>query len=334
VSLSRKQRAARRRRLIAIGGAIGCGVLLLIAGAILLIGSGGGGGSNAAAARPNVTTSAAATALQPTAHPRSKIGALQEGSVSLPANAPSPPASELRANGGQRFANPVASFARIDDWFGTPREYGTVHSGIDFGLEGMGSVPIHAMCDGSVTEATTDTTYGPHVTVDCGDDWTAITAYMGSVSVATGANVTRETQIGMTDAEDLFLHAEIRWQGEPVDPEGYLTVPPRPRPTPTPEPPTPVPGQPTRPAPTATRRPATNGGGAAPTSTDEPTATTAPSSPGSTQPPLATATRTSTPTATPRPPTATPTPTNTPTPTPTPRPRLPGSGQTPIITSQ
>jgi murein DD-endopeptidase MepM/ murein hydrolase activator NlpD len=261
VSLSRKQRARQRRRLAVLGAAVSAGVILLLAGLVFLITASGSGDANTAGTEPTAPANSTAPVAQPTAHPRSKIGALQEGSVTLAADAPVPPAGELRANGGKRFANPVAAFAAIDDWFGTPRQYGTVHGGVDFGLEGMGAVPVLAGCDGTVTDAATDAAYGPHVTLDCGDGWTMLAAYLGSVSASKGAAVVRGAQIGVSDSSDLFVHVEIRWQGQPVDPEGYLSLPERPRPTPTPTPAVQV-EQPAGPAATATptRRPQSTAG--------------------------------------------------------------------------
>ena len=171
---------------------------------------------------------APADASAPTAPPRHKIGALAEGSVPLPAGDVHPPASEKRANGGHRFAQPVAAFSAIDDWFGTPRQYGTIHGGVDFGLETLGPVPVVAACAGTVTEAMTDDRLGPHVRVDCGEGWSTLVAYLGAVTATAGQAVARGDVLGVSDDVDRFVHFQIEYMGEPVDPADYIALPPRP----------------------------------------------------------------------------------------------------------
>jgi murein DD-endopeptidase MepM/ murein hydrolase activator NlpD len=303
--LSRKQRrAARRQRVLKLGGVFGGGAVLLAAAGLFLLGS-NSSSQGPAAPSASPTAGALVAGAQPTAHPRLTVGALAEGAIALPDEAPAPPSSELRANGGARFSMPLAAFAGIDDWFGTPRQYGMIHGGVDFGLEGLGSLPVRSACNGTVSETGADGPYGPHVTVDCGAGWTTLYAYLGSLSIAVGTAVNPATQIGTSDSEDLFLHFEIRWQGVPVDPADYLALPPRRRPEPTPTP-AGASGVPTRPR-------TTTGGAVAPENppTPTPNTTASTSTPGPTSPrSTATSVATASPTATA---------TNTPTATPTPR---------------
>ncbi len=313
MKLSRKQRALRRQRLVKLGAFLCGGVLLLGVATFLLLRS--NGPSNDAAAHLATSEPSSAIATAPLGPPvRSKVGALVEGAFTPPDSAPVPPPAEARANGGSRFSLPVAAFAAIDDWFGTPRQYGAIHGGVDFGLESMGSVAIRSACDGSVSEAGIDSTYGPHVIIDCGSGWTTLYAYLGSVDVSKGALADKTTELGTSDVDDAFLHFEIRWQGVPVDPANYLDLPPRPQLQATATPASNS-GAAEQPRATSTRavQPTTQRNPAA-----TPTATSIPTDVESATAPVRTATRTPTATATPTPPP--PTPTNTPQPTPTPRP--------------
>ncbi len=161
-----------------------------------------------------------------------------------------------------------------------------------------------AACAGKVTEAVTDDRLGPHVRIDCGDGWSALVAYLGAVTATAGQAVARGDVLGVSDDVDRFVHFQIEYMGEPVDPADYIALPPRPAP-----PATPTPTRtPTR-APVRTSAGDSGGGGVQPT--DAPAAT--PTSAATSSP----VTPTSAPTRTPTPrPTDTPTPRPTATPTP------------------
>ncbi len=184
----------------------------------------------------------------------------------------------------------------MEDYFGTPRLYGQVHGGVDFSLAGLDDVPVFAACTGLVSAVDESATLGRHVVVDCGDGWTFVAGFLASAAVRSGMAVDPETVIG-EGTPGGHLHVELRFQGVPIDPAGYMDLPRRVIP------------------PTAT--PTTNTATAARTAV--PTATkpaspsgSAPTPPGPTSTPTATPTITNTPTVTP-------TPTRTPTPSPTPR---------------
>jgi murein DD-endopeptidase MepM/ murein hydrolase activator NlpD len=224
-------------------------------------------------------------------------GGLAEGAISLLADAPEPPAAELRENGGSRFRLPLKAHAGVEDYFGTPRLYGQVHGGVDFSLAGLGEIPVYSACTGVVVAVDESATLGTHVIVDCGDGWSFVAGFLAGVDARPGDQAGPGTVIAQGSPGG-HLHVELRYEDSAVDPEGYLdlprkVIPPTPTPTITPGP--------TR---TATR--------VAPTPT-----------PVAGVPPAATSTSGPTPTATPTPtvtrtPTITPTPTWTPTRTPTP----------------
>ncbi len=256
--------------------------------------------------------------VAPTRDPATKIAGENEGAGVIPPNAPRPDIKEMLIAGGSRFELPLAVHAGVEDYFGTPRANGKVHTGVDFSLVGLKNVPVESACNGFIIEAGNDDVYGTHVVIDCGADFKVVIGWLESLRVTDGNNVSKTTVVGVSET-DGFVHFEIRYKDVPLDPKDFVQIPgkevtpwtptpsptPRPEDTPTPEPtevPTTKPGETPKP-----------GGGTTKPSTSTPTL----------GPPTATPTSTSTPTITPTP-TRTPTPTKTPVPpknTPTPLPR-------------
>ena len=108
---------------------------------------------------------------------------------------------------------------------GFKTRWGRAHTGVDidgFNLEGS---PIVAARGGTVILASWNGGYGNCVMIDHGD---AVTLYghMSSISVSVGQAVTQGTTVGgcgMTgSATGYHLHFEVRINGTPVDPIGYL----------------------------------------------------------------------------------------------------------------
>ncbi|MGE0598652.1 MAG: murein hydrolase activator EnvC [Dehalococcoidia bacterium] len=241
------------------------------------------------------------TSPTPTVDLAQRPGGLLEGAMVLAPNPPVPPPSELRSAGGKRFSLPVKAHAGIEDYFGTPRLYGMRHAGVDFSLVGLKDIAVNAACAGSVESTGESPELGLHIIVDCGDDWSTVYGFLESVSAEKGSVVKPGESIGGGSPGE-HLHFEIRYQGEPVDPQGYIDIPPKVLPTATPTPTS-------TPSPTPRTKPTSvSGGTAGPGAPATATAT-----------PKFTPTPTDTPTVTPTP-TITPTPTWTPTPTRTPRP--------------
>lgn len=303
--------APRQRRWPLVAGVV---VALGVAASVVVLAFGGGSGGPAGEDDQAVEAITTRGADVQTGGPNlsKRAGGLSEGAVIPPANAPVPPASELRQNGGGRFSLPLRAHAGVEDYFGTPRLYGQVHGGVDFSLAGLAEIPVFSACTGMVASVGESPTLGTHVVVDCGDGWSFVAGFLAETTVGAGDGAAPTTEIGKGTPGG-HLHVELRYQDVAVDPAGYMDLPRRvipPTPTPTPTP---------RPASTATRAASTGTGGAA-----APTATATPRPNEPTATPTATPTITNTPTITPTP-TWTPTPTRTPrplAPTPTPLPRL------------
>lgn len=298
-SRARGRRAAKRARRpwlpITAGVVVSIGVVAIILVMELRGDSGAGSTSN----DERAGFSASATPTPPAdARLASRAGGLTEGAIVPPASPPTPPASELRENGGRRFALPLRAHAGVEDYFGTPRLYGQVHGGVDFSLAGLDDVPVFAACDGVVAAVDESATLGSHVIVDCGDDWAFVAGFLASAEARGGMPVDTAAVIGKGTPGG-HLHVELRFGGVQVDPAGYMDLPRRvilPTPTPTN---TPGPTRTALPAASTATRPAAPAGAT-------------PTPPGPTSTPTATPTITNTPTITP-------TPTWTPTPSPTPR---------------
>ena len=152
-----------------------------------------------------------------------------------------------RAAAGQRPAPaPAAAPARDDGWlwpapgrltsrygYRTHPIYGDTrfHAGIDIG-GGLGA-RVSATDDGYVTYAGPASGYGTLVVISHGTvggrDLSSAYAHMGSISVRTGQLVTRGQRVGSIGNEGNstgpHLHFEVRLDGEPVDPLGYVSPP-------------------------------------------------------------------------------------------------------------
>lgn len=295
-----RRRAAKTRRRRWLPFLAGAGVSASVVALILVMEFGGGAGSRDAAStgEPPGSAAAATPTRAPDARLANRPGGLREGAILPVASPPAPPESELRENGGRRFALPLRAHAGVEDYFGTPRLYGQVHGGVDFSLAGLDDVPVFAACTGLVSAVDESATLGRHVAVDCGDGWTFVAGFLASAGVRSGMAVDPATVIG-EGTPGGHLHVELRFQGVPIDPAGYMDLPRRvipPTATPTSMA---TPARTAVPAASTATKPASPSGAAA-------------TPPGPTSTPAATPTITRTPTVTP-------TPTRTLTPSPTPR---------------
>jgi murein DD-endopeptidase MepM/ murein hydrolase activator NlpD len=102
--------------------------------------------------------------------------------------------------------------------------YKKFHTGVDFGV-GYGT-PILAADSGTVIYSTWMGGYGNVIIVDHGDGLSTLYAHQSSLAVGTGARVTRGQTVGYVGSTGFstgpHLHFEVRVNGNPVDPMGYL----------------------------------------------------------------------------------------------------------------
>lgn len=102
--------------------------------------------------------------------------------------------------------------------------WGRLHAGIDIGV-GYGT-PIHAAASGAVALAGWEGGYGNYTCIDHGGGLATCYAHQSSIAVSVGQHVTQGAVIGYVgDTGHSFgahLHFEVRINGNPVDPLGYL----------------------------------------------------------------------------------------------------------------
>jgi len=102
--------------------------------------------------------------------------------------------------------------------------WGKLHPGIDIGAA-MGT-PIHAAASGSVVYAGWMTGYGNLTVIDHGGGIATAYAHQSKLEVSVGDQVTQGQEIGLIGSTGFstgpHLHFEVRVNGVPVDPMGYL----------------------------------------------------------------------------------------------------------------
>ena len=102
--------------------------------------------------------------------------------------------------------------------------WGRLHAGIDIGV-GYGT-PIHAAASGTVVLAGWTGGYGNYTCIDHGGGLATCYAHQSSYAVSAGAHVSQGQVIGYVGstghAFGAHLHFEVRINGTPVDPLGYL----------------------------------------------------------------------------------------------------------------
>ena len=102
--------------------------------------------------------------------------------------------------------------------------YRKLHTGIDFGV-GYGT-PIRAADSGTVIYATWMSGYGNVIIIDHGRGISTLYAHQSSLAVGNGSRVSRGQVVGYVGSTGFstgpHLHFEVRVNGNPVDPMGYL----------------------------------------------------------------------------------------------------------------
>ena len=102
--------------------------------------------------------------------------------------------------------------------------WGSLHPGIDIGAP-MGT-PIKAAASGTVLVASYNGGYGNLVVIDHGNGIATAYAHQSQIAVSVGQNVSQGQVIGYVGSTGFstgpHLHFEVRVNGTPVDPMGYL----------------------------------------------------------------------------------------------------------------
>jgi murein DD-endopeptidase MepM/ murein hydrolase activator NlpD len=145
------------------------------------------------------------------------LGAQIQAAQSSSSSAYTPPSSTPSASG---FIWPVSG--PVVSGFGT--RWGRMHTGIDIAA-GSGT-PIHAAAAGRVISAGWMDGYGNLVFVDHGGGISTGYAHQSSIAVSNGQTVAQGQVLGYVGCTGHcygpHLHFEVRVNGSPVDPLGYL----------------------------------------------------------------------------------------------------------------
>ena len=109
---------------------------------------------------------------------------------------------------------------RIHPIYGTSR----LHAGTDFGVDE--GTPVHAADGGVVVEAGWISGYGYTVIIDHGNGMSTLYAHNSEVAVSAGQTVSKGQVVSYSGntggSTGPHLHFEVRINGEPHDPMGYL----------------------------------------------------------------------------------------------------------------
>ncbi len=127
---------------------------------------------------------------------------------------------------------PVPGFGYISCYYGWDYDFGRFHKGVDVGDWGIWGSNIYASKGGTVIIAEDwyipGYSYGKYVTVDHGGGYTTTYAHMDTVNVYVGQVVEKGDVLGTVGNTGFstgpHLHFEIRIDGEPVDPFGYVEI--------------------------------------------------------------------------------------------------------------
>ncbi len=149
---------------------------------------------------------------------QAQLQAAQEASTS-----PTLPAGPVQGESSSGFIWPVNG--PVTSPFCEQRAWESCHPGIDIGVPS--GTPILASASGVVAIAGPESGYGNYTCLDHGGGISTCYAHQESISVAVGQHVSQGQVIGISDCTGLcfgpHLHFEVRVNGTPVDPMGYLS---------------------------------------------------------------------------------------------------------------
>ena len=128
--------------------------------------------------------------------------------------------------GSGQLAAPVVAPITSDFGWRIHPIYGTrrLHAGTDFGVDE--GTPVHAADGGVVVEAGWVSGYGYTVIIDHGNGMSTLYAHNSDVAVSPGQTVSKGQVVSYSGntggSTGPHLHFEVRINGEPTDPMGYL----------------------------------------------------------------------------------------------------------------
>ena len=128
--------------------------------------------------------------------------------------------------GSGQLAAPVVAPITSDFGWRIHPIYGTrrLHAGTDFGVDE--GTPVHAADGGVVVEAGWISGYGYTVIIDHGNGMSTLYAHNSEVAVSPGQTVSKGQVVSYSGntggSTGPHLHFEVRINGEPTDPMGYL----------------------------------------------------------------------------------------------------------------
>jgi murein DD-endopeptidase MepM/ murein hydrolase activator NlpD len=148
--------------------------------------------------------------------------AAQESSSTSSGGTSAAPAGPVQGESSSGMIWPVNG--PITSPFCEQRAWESCHPGIDISVPS--GTPIHAAAAGTVAIAGPESGYGNYTCIDHGGGVSTCYAHQQSISVSVGQRVSQGQVIGYSDCTGLcfgpHLHFEVRVNGNPVDPMGYL----------------------------------------------------------------------------------------------------------------
>lgn len=173
------------------------------------------------AAREEAAARAAAAATaQAAEEAAAQEAAVAQAAPAPPAAAPAPAAAPSAAASGGGWTWPAAGPVTSDYGY----RWGRLHSGTDIGAPS--GAPVVAARAGVVSYAGSMSGYGNIVMIDHGGGISTAYAHQSAIYVSTGSSVGAGQQIGAVgstgNSTGPHLHFEVRINGNPQDPRGYL----------------------------------------------------------------------------------------------------------------
>jgi murein DD-endopeptidase MepM/ murein hydrolase activator NlpD len=148
--------------------------------------------------------------------------AAEESSTTSSGGTSAAPAGPVQGESSSGMIWPVNG--TITSPFCEQRAWESCHPGIDIAVPS--GTPIHAAAAGTVAIAGPESGYGNYTCIDHGGGVSTCYAHQQSISVSVGQHVSQGQVIGYSDCTGLcfgpHLHFEVRVNGNPVDPMGYL----------------------------------------------------------------------------------------------------------------